>query len=125
LFGGSVDGTFNRFFVRGEYQGLTFNFYGPNGENEFERDGWMEAGINVTPTLALNGQLSMSTIHYPGRTYRWVDDRAVGFTYTVNPNVVLKVEGHHHTGYDFDSYVDVTQSAGKTNFGIVSVSTSF
>jgi len=125
LFGGSFDATFDHYFVRGEYQGLTFKDYGPNGTDEFERDGWGEAGIKLIKPLSLNVQISQSAIHYPGRTYRWVDDRAVGVTYALNPSVVFKLEGHHHTGYDFDQFVDVAGAAGKSNFGIFSVSTSF
>jgi hypothetical protein len=125
LFGGSAEWVIGRYFVRGEYQGLTLKLFGPGGTDEVEHDGWAETGVKVTDELSLNAQASTSVIHYPGLTYRWADDRALGISYALNPAVVFKLEGHRHTGYDFDKYVDVTQPPGKTKFMIVSVSTSF
>lgn len=125
LFGGSVDGSFNHFYVRGEYIKYDLPGLGPNGEDEIEGDGYAEAGIKLTDRLSLNTQVLLSSTHYPGRTYRSTYDRIVGVSYAVNPNVVFKLEGHHDTGYVFDQPLSVTQPAGKTNIVIASVATSF
>jgi len=125
LFGGSLDGTFDRYYLRGEYQGLSLKKFAPSGGDELEHDWWAETGIKLTNALWLNTQLAMSDINYPGRTYRWVDDRVIGVSYALNPHVVVKVEGHDHRGYDLDTYTDVTGPPDRTHFGIVSVSASF
>ena len=45
--------------------------------------------------------------------------------FAVSPNLVLKLEAHRATGRSFDTYIAPTAPAGRTTYGIVSVSTSF
>jgi hypothetical protein len=124
LYAASLDGTFDRFFVRGEYMRYNveralvtadigqINYYGQGGVKLFE-------------PLWLNVQLEYGKSDYAGFKFRSTDDKAVGVSYMFSPNKVLKIEAHTVKGYSFDTFVDPTGPAGKTNYGIASMSVSF
>jgi len=123
-FVGSVDGTFDRFFVRGEYQRLKLAGFFPNGdETQILFHG--QAGMKLFGPLSLNVQEEGAHVTDLGYTYRDLDDHAVGVNYALESNMVFKVEAHRRNGYNFDTYLAPTGPAGKSSYGIASMSVSF
>jgi hypothetical protein len=122
---GSVDATFDRFFVRGEYQELLLKKVLVGGGDETQHIVYGQAGVKLTDHVSLNVQMEVDDNSDPGRSYRNSDDRAIGLNYAVSPNILFKIEGHAVKGYAFDTYLPTTGPAQKTNYGIASISVSF
>lgn len=124
-YSGSVDATFDRIFVRGEFQQLMLTKVLQGGGNETQDIAYGQAGLKLTDHLSLNIQVEIANDHDPGRSFRATDDRAIGVDYAVSPNIVFKIEGHAAKGYGFDLYLPTSGPAPKSNYGIASVSVSF
>jgi hypothetical protein len=122
---GSLDATFDRFFVRGEYQELLLTKVLVGGGNETQHIVYGQGGVKLTDHVSLNVQVEVANNNEPGRSYLNNDDRAIGVNYAVSPNIVFKIEGHTVRGYAFDMYLPTTGPAQKSNYGIASVSVSF
>jgi hypothetical protein len=90
---------------------------------------YAQVGATLTEQLRLVAQFESShwtaKVPFPMPEQEYWRDRIVGLNYTVNPNVVVKLEGHWTRGWGFDSYVPVEGPPGKTRFGIASISVSF
>jgi hypothetical protein len=117
----SFDATFDRAFLRAEYE-PTYNIA---GISETQNHYYVHGGVNVIGGLSLNGQVETATYHDFGIKYRQAFDRAVSVNYAVQPNVVFKIEGHKNTGYNFDTFRSPTDPPGESNYGIASLSVSF
>jgi hypothetical protein len=117
---GSVDGTFNRFFVRGEIRDLDWGILGIQSY-------YGQAGIHVLPSVSLLTQYEVSTTETTTpmgvMSERSVQDIALGANYRLTPNVVFKLEGHRNKGFNYDR--PVVGAAGKTTYVISSMSVSF
>jgi len=133
----AVDGTFSRFFVRGEYFRLAFGH---------EADGitgavpiyYAEAGLGVTDRLTLIGQAEFIDIAFEA-TYPMplsVDenvgrDFGLGIRYQPAPFLAFKIEGHRHRGYGIEDWGENgppgpgSGEQPNVTYGLFSVSTSF
>lgn len=125
LFGGSIDGTFDRAFVRAEDLWYLIPDGGPNGEDVTEQDPYAEAGVKITERWSLNAQVPLDFARYGGHTVRRTYDRVIGIDFAPTPDIVLKVEGHRTTGAFIEEPVALTDPQHGINYVIVSVSTSF
>ena len=117
----SVDGSFSRFTLRGEYRRITtpdityWTYYG-------------YAAVHVTPRLALHTQLDYADLAAnPLSRFRYNDDQAVAASYAFRSNLVLKAEGHTSRGYWTDSPVRQIgiDPPAKVKYLILSLATSF
>jgi hypothetical protein len=120
---GSVDGTFDRFFVRGEYQELEWGDFGIDAY-------YAHGGVRVVPAVSLNAQYEIMdfVMTIPGMgtmTERSVRDAALGVNFFLSPNVVLKLEGHRMKGFSFDLPMAPGAPRGETDYIISSISVSF
>jgi hypothetical protein len=120
--GFSVDGDFERFFVRSEYVKL--------GMDQMDVGlSYAQAGVHVLPHLSVNAQYELSrfTMDTPFGAIEQtsLQDAALGVKYAVSPNLALKLEGHRVRGYSFDSFVDPMGPKGRSNYVISSLSVSF
>jgi len=122
----SLDGTFDRFFVRSEYMSFLAKKAASSGAGDTKlASGYGEAGVKLIGGLSVNGQYVRSnqmdgTVHY-----RNIDDRVLGINYAFSPELVAKLEGHDLKGYNFDQYIPPTGPPGKTHYAIASLSVSF
>jgi hypothetical protein len=111
-----------RFEVNGEVLRSRFDF------GEFLTF-YAQAGGELTNRLTLLAQYESGRLTsegpFPSSEQEFWRDRIVGLNYTVNPNVVLKLEGHSARGWGFDSYVPEEGPPGTTRFGIAGISVSF
>lgn len=118
----SMDGSFDRTMVRAEFARLDLH--------TLFLDSWyVQGGVKATERLGLYAQYEASSTTYtqPVRqpTQRSMQDLAGVLNFAVNPSLVLKLEAHRATGRSFDTFIAPTAPAGRTTYGIVSVSTSF
>ena len=118
---GSVDGSFTRVTVRGEYRKIStpqityWTYYG-------------YAGLHLTPKLSLHTQLDYADLAAPPLTrFSYNDDQAVGVSYAFRSNLVVKAEGHTSTGYWTDNPVREIgiDPPAKVKYLILSLATSF
>lgn len=122
---GSADASFERFFVRGEYELA-------HVKNSTDYEAYYgQAGVRVLSGLWLNGQAewNTNTILSPGPAFgaeiKAIRDYALGVSYAVNSHLVLKVEGHSFKGYEFDVPVNPFGAPMGNKYFITSVSTAF
>jgi len=124
LVGGSLDGTFDRFFARGEYMRYRVIRGIPTGD-VVQVNYYGQAGVKLLEPLWLNAQAEVNQNNYGSVPFRGTDDKAVGVLYKANPEMVFKLEGHRATGYNFDKFMFPPMPQGKTYYGIASMSVSF
>lgn len=129
MVGTALDVTRDRYFVRGEWGRMQIG--------EFEYTGYYgQAGVRVHEKVSINAQADVADVESPQfvsptayrlNAYNYARDNAVGVNFHASPSFVLKLEGHKAKGFMFDEYVSSSagQGAGKSTYGIVSVSVSF
>jgi len=125
LFAGSIDGTFEHAFLRGEYMKYIVDRALPGLADYDQINYYGQGGVQIFEPLWLNAQVQIGKTNYGGFRFRDTFDRAIGVSYKISPGLVLKLEGHAARGYSFDSFVQVGGPPGKTNYGIASLSASF
>jgi hypothetical protein len=91
---------------------------------------YLQGGAELTDRLSLVVQYESGHMDPPEGPFalpkqEFWRDRIVGLNYTLNPNVVLKLEGHSARGWGFDNYVPTDGPPGTTRFGIASISVGF
>lgn len=136
----SVDATYDRGFVRGEW--TTFDGKGPGSRTNF--DAWYaQGGVNVTEKILFaveydfgNNRATLPS-PIPAIDIPITKDFGAGITFKPTPGVAFKFEGHRNEGYQFDVSVPTviapTQPplvarlapAGKAFYGIASVAVAF
>ena len=134
----SVDGSFERLQVRGEYQRFTVGLMSYSG-------GYVQAGFKLTDRLSANvqGELSRvrhvnpdilmemampdgSIMHMPmDMDFEYTRDLAASLNFKLGPTVVLKAEGHTARGHSFDTYVGPMAPAGTSKYFLVSIAAAF
>ena len=121
---GSIDASFSRGSLRGEYRDLVLN-----GEQMYAYYG--QAVLNVAERLQLVGQAEFTDrddATTPDVMERRQDHRdlAVGVRVAPTPNVVFKLEAHEAKGYlGFDEVTIRSEPRKRTTYGIASVSLAF
>jgi hypothetical protein len=120
LWTASVDGTFNRFFVRAEHSEYNVRF-----ASIYLILRYIQGGVEIAKGLSLTYQYDFQHWGYATRAPEISYDRAGGITYAITPNLHLKLERHRATGYRFDQYVAPVTGPGRTTYTIGSVSHSF
>lgn len=125
----SLDATRDRWYLRGEWERLTVD------GDTFEYPAWYaQGGVKLTSRLGLHVQSDNAQVRSDVRVaptvvvpieYDYARDNAIGATFAVSPNFVLKAEGHDARGYNFDSYVVPTGPEGKTRYWLLSAAVSF
>ncbi len=121
----SADGSFERFFVRGEYE-----IVHAEGQVDFVAY-YGQAGVKVVGGLWVNTQAewNTNTLLVPGPAngmeIKAVRDYALGVSYAVTPKLVFKLEGHSFEGLQFDVPVNPFGAAMGNKYFITSVSTAF
>ena len=119
---GSVDGTFDRFFLRGESEGQLY-------EHDHFFSNYIQAGVKLPHKLGLNAQREWSTERewqtpeYP-RNFDWHKAFGTSITYSFSPSLVLKVEEHWNKGIQVEQHAD-PRDPPKFRYGIASLSASF
>ena len=117
----SVDGSFTRITVRGEYRRIAtpdityWTYYG-------------YAALHVTPRLTLHTQLDYADLAAGSLSrFSYNDDQAVAASYAFRSNLVVKVEGHTTRGYWTDTPVREIgiDPPAKVTYLILSLATSF
>jgi hypothetical protein len=121
---GSVEGVFERFFVRSEVQSLFLKRYF-SGADERQDFLYVQGGIKLAEPLWLNAQWEAGVYKDPGFQYRQTDDVAIGLSHALESNLVIKLEGHRAKGYFFDVFRAPPTPPGKSVYGIASLSLSF
>jgi hypothetical protein len=121
---GSVDATRDRVFARAEFKRISLP------DINYQSDiVYGQVGARVVGGLSVNLQAERNSMDVgTGATaleYDAMEDLAAGVNYALNPNVVLKLEGHTAKGTAFDSFVSPVGPAGKSKYVISSVSVSF
>jgi hypothetical protein len=119
---GSLDADFDRHMVRGEY--LTVETM----DNRTERY-YAHGALDLTSWLQLAAQAEIVTgepkLPAPAPKSRLSQDYALGLSYRVRSDLVLKLEGHRAKGYAFDMFVDPTGPALATSYAIASIAVTF
>lgn len=137
---GSVDGDFQHFFVRGEWQ----KFFSGKGTTKSDyNSGYGQFGVKVTDkfTVLSEYNTTKNLLHFPNNipdlTLNLNKDIAGAINYAPSANVKFKFEAHRADGYSFDTAVPtiiaptsapfVMKAAprSKANYGILSVAVSF
>lgn len=123
LWHASVDGVFNRFTARGEYEEVRF----PPGHY---RTGSGHVGVKIARKLSVNLQADIAHLLYAFPVGVTLDrsiskDYALGVSYAFRTTLVAKVEAHRTRGLRIDEPVDLFGPPLKTNYAILSFSTSF
>lgn len=128
-YGFLLDATRDRFFVRGEYNLPSYDLSDIRIRNWF-----FHGGYKIFPDLSVNAQIEeskLNNIQVPFQNIKIsptvTRDYAVGFNYSVNDNIVLKLEGHYAktleiTDRPMDFYFG---KPVKLVYGIGSVSVTF
>lgn len=116
----SIDGNFERFFVRGEFMGI-------GGSGTHLRFYYAQAGVHVTRRLGLNGQAEFSDNGIGIVGYKnTLRDVAGGATFAFTQGLVAKFEQHHATGFGFDQFAaSAAGPRGQTWYSIASLAVSF
>lgn len=124
VYQGSIDASFARGALRGEYRDLALN-----GEQLWAY--YAQGLLSLTEQLQLVGQAEFTDRDDPATpdaTERAQDQRdlAVGVRVAVSPNVVFKLEGHEAKGYrNFEEVTLRSEPRKRTTYGIASVSLAF
>lgn len=124
----SVDGSFDRFYTRGEYlyAELPFRFSPALATPKLEYVAYYgQAGVNLTTKLNVNLQAELARIDVNfGSGYAdWNRDFAVGLGYKFESNVVAKLEAHRNKGSLVENERLPVQP--KTKYAIASLAVSF
>jgi hypothetical protein len=124
----SLDATRDRFYVRGEVQEFQV-------EDEFHYPAWYaQAGVKPISRLGLHVQTDRARVKMDTRLsatvvlpldYEYARDNAVGATFAVSPNFVLKGEAHDARGYNFDRFVSPIAPQAKSRYWLASAAVSF
>lgn len=88
---------------------------------------YAQASVRTVGALWLGAQAESLDTDFAGAagTQETLRDRALALRYVVNPLVVLKLEGHDRTGYEFDDFINPAAAAAKAKYAIAAVSVSF
>jgi hypothetical protein len=89
---------------------------------------YYQAGVNVWKGLWLNGQHETAWVKMTmmnGHEYDSVKDWALGASYAINRNLVLKGEHHWSEGYDMDEAVNIMGPPVQNRFFVLSLSAAF
>jgi hypothetical protein len=117
----SLDGSFTRITLRGEYRKIStpdityWTYYG-------------YAGLHLTPKLTVHTQLDYADLAAGGLSrFSYNDDQAVGVSYAFRSSLVIKAEGHTSSGYWTDNPVRQIgiDPPAKVKYLILSLATSF
>lgn len=129
----SVDGTFPRFFIRGE--GYELDFGSEAGGYEVGARGYYgQLGFNVTDAVGLVAQAEWTDLElevFEPMPFLFDDnmerDLSLGVRYSPLPNLVLKLEGHRYSGYGIENETRIIglMERADVTYGLLSVSTSF
>jgi hypothetical protein len=90
--------------------------------------GYAHLGVRLTDKLVLHGQWEVFDIaigFLGGRKVDFDDDKALGLAFKFRPDLVLKAEHHWNDGYYLEPAANPLGPAQETNYGILSLSTSF
>lgn len=118
---GSLDLSRERVLVRGEIHHVELD------DVRSTRAWYAQASVRTVGALWVGAQTESLDTDFaaaPG-TQETLRDRALAFRYVVNPQVVLKVEGHDREGYEFDDFINPAAAAAKAKYAIAAVSISF
>lgn len=92
----------------------------------FDVEAWyVSAGIRTFGQLWLNAQAEVADMTVGPLELDYARDYALGLSYAVSPQVVLKLEGHEVEGYQLDAPVNVMGPPQETRYYIASISTAF
>jgi hypothetical protein len=119
----SVDGTFDRFFVRAEHNQGRLPSFGLDLTTHYAH-----GGVTIIGPLSVVYQYEFLRLNFNtafGALVERNHDRAVGVVYAINPNVQMKIERHSADGYRFDQFVPATAPPRHTNYMMTSLSVSF
>lgn len=89
--------------------------------------GYARLGFRVTDKLTVHAQAEQLKIDLAQLRVKldYETERVLALTYKFRADLVLKAEHHWNKGYFLDTPVNVLGPAPKTNYGILSLSTSF
>lgn len=122
-----LDGSFDRFALRGEYRTIDFPSVSYAG-------GYVQAGARLVGALSLNAQYEHGDVDIHDYTtpagpmeipLDYQRDYVVGLNYAFSSSLVLKVEGHQTKGFNVESPVSYLGDPTKGRYVITSLSASF
>jgi hypothetical protein len=116
----SMEAEFGRFVTHAEYKNIDF------GQGTYDA-GYAHLGFRATDKITINAQLDRSNLNIDFfRDGKFDTDKALGVNYAFRNDLVLKAEYHWNEGYTPEvPQQDFFAPAVKTNYGILSLSTSF
>ncbi len=133
----SAEAVRSRGFVRAEY--TRFDNDGTNTYNAW----YAQAGVKPVAPLTIAAEYQEARIHVglpdpvPDVKLPLSQELTIGFTWATSANIAFKLEGHHITGYDYDTSVPtIIPPAGppfvatiapptKTNYLLASIAIAF
>jgi hypothetical protein len=118
----SLDGSFERCMLRGEYRYINVA--------TFKSPGWHgQAGLRLTDQLWVYGQYEWTDIKvlspFGWLHTKYARDAAGSVVFKPNPAVALKIEGHQDKGYNSSVPLSPLGPPGNTNYLIASVSMAY
>ena len=118
----SLDGSFDRLTLRGEYQIFnlaTMTYYA----------GYAQVGFRLTDRLSTHVQGESSRVRHVDDEgtleFRHTRDLGTSINFKVTPALVVKVEGHLRGGHAFDTFVDPERAGKSSKYFIASASVAF
>ncbi len=118
----SLDGSFDRLTVRGEYQIFSLaamTYYASYGQ----------VGFRLSERLSAHVQAELSRVHHAddegALEFRHTRDLAAALNFRLSPAMLLKGEGHLQRGHAFDTFVDPTGPSGSSRYFIARVAIAF
>lgn len=119
---GSIDGTFESWFVRAESEGQLY-------QHDHFFSNYVQLGLKLPHKLGINGEHEWSTERewqtpeYP-RNFDWHRASGVSLTYSFSPSLVLKLEEHWNKGIQVEQHAD-PRDPPRFRYGIASLSAAF
>ena len=118
----SLDGSFDQFTLRGEYQ--IFNLAAMT-----YYAGYAQVGFQLTDRFSAHVQGESSRVNHVDDegtlAFQHTRDLGTSINFKVTPALVVKVEGHLRGGHAFDTYVDPARAGKSSKYFIASASVAF
>jgi hypothetical protein len=124
---GSIQGTFGRVEGAAEYRDIKAE-RAAGGKLYDVKVAYVHLGVQLTEKLFLNGQyeqFKLKLASLGGRELDYDEDKVLGLAVKFRPDLVLKAEYHWDEGYYLEPSANPLLPAKETNYGILSLSTSF